>query len=338
MALSSNAEQVRTEEVPCPWCGETECRPLFSTEDLISGEGEFVVARCPECGLIYTRVRPRPEDLGHFYPSTYYTGMAAPGRATSSNWQSRFREASLRVIFGYPCGGLVSTPSRVMSLVASWVTWGLRRDASWVPWMEGGRLLEVGAARGSVLQAYVQLGWDGMGVEISDTAASMARQAGLDVRTGTLEEVNLPSASFDAVIFNHVLEHVPRPRETLLEAARVLRPGGWLLVRVPNAASLETHLYGRYWRAWEVPRHLTHFTPPTLMRALEASGFDLVRLRSECRFGDWGSALTWALQQRFHVSSPSRVGSAALAPVALLSAWAHRGPSLAALAKRSGSR
>ena len=130
MALSSNAEQVRTEEVPCPWCGETECRPLFSTEDLMSGEGEFVVARCPECGLIYTRVRPRPEDLGHFYPSTYYTGMAAPRRATSSNWQSRFpREASLRVIFGYPCGGLVSTPSRVMSLMAPWVMWGLRRDA-----------------------------------------------------------------------------------------------------------------------------------------------------------------------------------------------------------------
>jgi SAM-dependent methyltransferase len=74
------------------------------------------------------------------------------------------------------------------------------------------------------------------------------------------------------VILWHVLEHVPSPRDTIREAARILKPGGTLLVAVPNFGSWEARWSRDKWFHLDVPRHLTHFTPRTLNRVLEEAG------------------------------------------------------------------
>ena len=84
-----------------------------------------------------------------------------------------------------------------------------------------------------------------------------------------------------------MLEHLPEPLATLAEVRRVLRPAGVAVIGVPNAASLQARLFGRYWAAYDAPWHLTHFTPGTLGRLLEQAGFRTVRLA--CFSGSWST-------------------------------------------------
>jgi SAM-dependent methyltransferase len=95
------------------------------------------------------------------------------------------------------------------------------------------------------------------------------------VLTQPLEEIGLPSNGFDLVILWHVLEHVQSPRDMVREVARILKPGGTLLVAVPNFGSWEAQWSRDRWFHLDVPRHLTHFTPKTLGRMLGEAGLPI---------------------------------------------------------------
>jgi SAM-dependent methyltransferase len=137
-----------------------------------------------------------------------------------------------------------------------------------------GRVLDVGCGRGLLLRAFQRHGWEVRGTEFSDGAARYPREMlGLTVDVGSLEDLALPAAHFDAVTLWHVLEHVPDPRVTLAEAHRLLKPGGALLVGVPNFGGWEARFARGRWFHLDVPRHLTHLTRATLTQALTAAGF-----------------------------------------------------------------
>lgn len=110
---------------------------------------------------------------------------------------------------------------------------------------------------------------------MTEASSAHARDVlGISVHLGAIEALSLPDESFDAVTLWHVLEHVTTPG-TMLEAIRkVLRPGGVLLVSVPNFGSPEARATGAGWFHLDVPRHLVHFSPDTLDATLRASGFE----------------------------------------------------------------
>ena len=137
----------------------------------------------------------------------------------------------------------------------------------------GGRLLEVGCGGGDSLALLQELGWDAEGVDFDPEAVANARAKGLRVRQGDLAGQGYPSSSFDAVIASHVIEHVPDPEALLVEALRVLRPGGTLVLYTPNAASLGRRHYREDWRGLEPPRHLHVFTPQALSALTRRAGF-----------------------------------------------------------------
>jgi SAM-dependent methyltransferase len=110
---------------------------------------------------------------------------------------------------------------------------------------------------------------------LSKEAATHARGLGLPVLTGTLERVAFPDDEFDLVIMWHVLEHIHTPGAMLREVSRILKPGGTLLVAVPNFDSLEAGFSGPGWFHLDVPRHLTHFTPRTLRSVLDQAGLQV---------------------------------------------------------------
>jgi ubiquinone/menaquinone biosynthesis C-methylase UbiE len=85
-------------------------------------------------------------------------------------------------------------------------------------------------------------------------------------------DLDLPSDEFDTVILWHVLEHITDPENLLREVTRILRPGGTLLVAVPNFASVEARWARDKWFHLDVPRHLNHFTPGVLRALLRESG------------------------------------------------------------------
>jgi SAM-dependent methyltransferase len=139
-----------------------------------------------------------------------------------------------------------------------------------------GRVLDVGCGRGVLLQEFRRRGWEVQGTELSEAAASYARQTlQIPVEIGELETIGFPPNYFDAITLWHVLEHVANPRALLAEIHRVLKPDGVLLVAVPNFGSLEARVSKDKWFHLDVPRHATHFSQATLEQGLYESGFDI---------------------------------------------------------------
>lgn len=266
--------------VPCRRCGQDRAVPVIASHDRLLGiPGEFRVVRCGGCGFLYTNPQPDDEALTLHYPSTYpmFETPAPSGPATRGRVRHRLRAAVLAARGYLPTGRhpgplWVAAGRAAASLLAQRFQW-------LPPFVPGGTLVEVGCATGGYLAEMQELGWRVIGVEPNRGAAAASRQRGLDVRTGTLEEAGLPEGSADVVVMRMVLEHVRDPRATLAEVRRVVRPGGLVLLSVPNAGSVEARLFGRHWFAWELPRHLSHFTPRSLAALVREAGFGQPRIR-----------------------------------------------------------
>ena len=140
---------------------------------------------------------------------------------------------------------------------------------------EGGRVLDVGCGNGEFLVRMKAYGWDVAGVDFDSAAVESAKRIGMDVRLGTLEQVDFRPDSFDAITLNHVIEHLHDPVETLRQCRRVLKPGGTVWINTPNVQSWGSERYGANWRGLEPPRHLTIFTPGALRLACERAGFEV---------------------------------------------------------------
>jgi SAM-dependent methyltransferase len=218
---------------------------LFDARDYISGD-IFKVVRCQNCHIAFTQPVPAPDAWAWYYPPAYYGTADAKRFPTPVEWlQHQLYAARIR---------------RVEKLN------GGRR----------GRVLDVGCGRGFLLEQFRQRGWEVLGTEADDKAAAHAQRVlQLPVKVGALEALDLPAASFDAIVLWHVLEHLADPTRTLVEVHRLLRPGGTLLVGVPNFGSWEARLCRDKWFHLDVPRHLAHFTPASLERALQQAGLRL---------------------------------------------------------------
>ena len=222
---------------------------LLDARDPVTGD-PFEIRRCAACGLTLTWPVPSPSELGRYYPDAYY------GKASEKRFAGPI-EGLQRALYG----------SRVR----------LVEQASGG---RPGRVLDVGCGRGFLLGAFRRRGWTVEGTELSAASSAHAREAlGIPVHVGALESLRLPAASFDAVTLWHVLEHVADPASLLAEVGRLLRPGGALLVGVPNFASPEARATGAGWFHLDAPRHLVHFTPATLDRALTDAGFEAIGSR-----------------------------------------------------------
>jgi SAM-dependent methyltransferase len=143
------------------------------------------------------------------------------------------------------------------------------------------RLLDVGCALGFMLQEAKHAGWDAAGVETSDFAARYAaEQTGCPVYTGTLQQAELKSESFDVVTLMDVIEHVAKPRELMDEVYRVLRPKGVIFLVTPNFGSLFVRLYGPKAYGIGPEEHIVYFQPRTIGRLLQKAGFSRIATQS----------------------------------------------------------
>ena len=221
----------------CPVCDGTTARPALA----VAGMPERVMV-CTDCGLGRLYPLPTPERIAKFYPPEYYGGPGAKFRP--------LLERAIRIIGA----------RHIHSL-----TRGLPK---------GARILDVGCGRGVLLGALADRGYSVHGFEISETAAAGADPRA-EIRIGsTIADAHYPAASFDQVILWHVLEHLPNPREVLLEIRRILKPGGRLVVAVPNFSSLQARWAGPAWFHLDLPRHLFHFPVAGLKQLLARCGLN----------------------------------------------------------------
>ena len=158
-----------------------------------------------------------------------------------------------------------------------------------------GTLLDVGCGHGLTLTVAKQLGWHARGLEIDPAAARAARARGLEVLDGSYERLADFKQELDCVVCSHVLEHVHDPVDLLRRLAQALKPGGTLLMSLPNATSLVRQHFGDDWRGLEAPRHLTIPSMSQLAINLRAVGFS-VRQRPLARA--WTAAESSRIRRR----------------------------------------
>jgi SAM-dependent methyltransferase len=308
---------------------------------LLFDRHEHGILGCPACG---GRLSPWRRAPGH-EPAAAQTHLllrcAACGTAVTAGPPPAFEEVHEAGAYapGAPRGSALAAPllrafdRRRLQLLA---------DA-------GGPLLDVGAGRGRFVATARAAGWDARGIEPSRRADAP------HVEHVALEHADVAPASLGAITLWHVLEHVDDPAAALARLRGWLRPGGALLVGVPNLDSLQARLAGPRWYHLDLPRHRTHFTARGLRLLLERSGFE-VRLTEHALlehnpFGLWQSLVSrvtptqsWlyhALKRNARLRAADAVPTALalpLIPVALLveraAAASGRGGTVAVLATR----
>lgn len=143
-----------------------------------------------------------------------------------------------------------------------------------------GNILDIGCGDGVFLSNLSgNAEWNLYGVEISKAGFEKAKaRRRLKVFNNPLSECGFSRGFFDVIVMRHVLEHISSPQSMLAEIKMILKPGGVLVLRVPNFASIEASLGGRDWLHMDLPRHLFHYTPETITMLLEKNGFEVKKI------------------------------------------------------------
>jgi len=220
----------------CLLCDSPKTGHFLDSRDHVTGE-TFGLQKCDDCGFVFTW--PQPADLSRYY-GPFYRQYSSGSAGILQKLQQRRTRAWTRAL-GKP-----------------------------------GRCLEIGCGNGWILAALRDQGWRGVGAERTADSARFARhQLGLPMFVGPLDAVR-HGADFDLIVLHQVLEHLPDPMATLRHCARLLRPGGTLIVAVPNLASWQFRFAREHWLHLDVPRHLGHFTPACLRSALATVNLEVV--------------------------------------------------------------
>jgi SAM-dependent methyltransferase len=222
--------------------------------------------------LACTYPQPDAEELKSYYPDREYYAYETEEIRKPPRLSLRQKALSIALHekFEYPLPSEVWYPAPVRRLLVGMFSSRYRGFPRYHP---RGRIVDVGCGAGDFLVLMRSSGLDGYGVEINARAVTQARAKGLSVGAGTLEGQQFEEEFFDAIRFSHVLEHIATPRATLLEAHRILKPGGELIILVPNLDSLLFSTFRQNWFHLDLPRHLFHFTPATISRLLKQCGF-----------------------------------------------------------------
>ena len=245
----------------CPIChGSLRHSGVSAPDRLVTGEGPFEVLECPSCELGITQPQLEDRELSHYYEAAYYEAFC--------EWDGRR-------------GG-----SPLIRARAAWREWSSRRRAHKPPFAPlpvtpPGRVLDVGCGDGELLQSFADAGWDVVGLDPSETAVEAVRRRGLEAERGTLLDHPWEPESFQVITFKHSLEHIPDPVASLQEAARLLAPGGVLVISVPNWRSWQRNLFRSRWSHLELPRHQHHFSPKALTEATQRVGLQPVLVGTE---------------------------------------------------------
>ncbi|MEQ8243588.1 class I SAM-dependent methyltransferase [Fulvivirga sp.] len=224
----------------CPSCGHQSSQLYIKCKDFTVSKEEFQIVKCEKCTLLFTNPRPTSQDLVKYYKSEEY--ISHTNSATNL----------IGIIYKTVRSIALKSKVKLINKVST-----------------KGSLLDYGCGTGHFLGQAKSDGWEITGIEPSDSARANVHP---NISKNILDNINkLPDdAHFNVISLWHVLEHIADLRETLTQLTQKLTVGGKLIVAVPNPDSYDAQQYQEFWAAYDVPRHLYHFTQKSLAQLLES--------------------------------------------------------------------
>jgi 2-polyprenyl-3-methyl-5-hydroxy-6-metoxy-1,4-benzoquinol methylase len=234
----------------CPICGKEESKTFLKLKDWFLSQEEYKIVECSTCGFKFTNPRPDVAEIGKYYKSEEYI--------SHSNTKK----------------GLIS---QVYQMVRNHTIAKKYADISKIK--PQGKILDIGCATGDFLAYFKNKGWDTTGIEPDVDAKAMAiENHQIDVRDEAALDSFEPE-QFDVITMWHVLEHVYTLQERVAQLKRLLKKDGLLVIAVPNPASYDAKYYGKYWAAYDVPRHIYHFTRKDISLLFSQQNFKISKVK-----------------------------------------------------------
>jgi SAM-dependent methyltransferase len=233
----------------CPVCHSTAIRPVLAAKDhTVSGE-TFSIFECASCSLRFTQDVPAPDRIGEYYKAEAYISHTNTSKGLVNRLYKTVRKHTLKQ---------------------------KRRLIERITGKKTGRILDLGAGTGAFAHTMKAGGWTVTGLEPDAQARETAGKLfGIE-----LQDISIfpgLTGPFDAITMWHVLEHVHDLGGYMDRLAALLAPEGKLFVAVPNYTSGDAETYGAFWAAWDVPRHLYHFSPAAMKKLVENHGLKIER-------------------------------------------------------------
>ena len=221
--------------------------PYISCEDYTVSNEIFSIVKDKTSELLVTSPRPNDENLGEYYESEDYISHSDAKKSVFDRVYQLVRNYTLK---------------QKIKLINSF-------DVSQKT------ILDIGAGTGDFLLACKNNGWSVEGVEPSSKARSIAEQK-LEAKLHT-EISKLSHQTFDIITMWHVLEHVPNLEEYIRLVKSLLNENGKLIVAVPNHKSFDAGHYGKFWAAYDVPRHLWHFSQTAIRKLFHIEKMEVIK-------------------------------------------------------------
>lgn len=230
----------------CPVCGSDDIKNMLLAKDYTFSHEDFVIAECTACTLRFTQDVPDAASIGPYYKSENYISHTNSSRGLINRLYQSVRKRTLK---------------KKRKLIEKQT--GISK----------GSMLDVGSGTGAFVNEMKKNGWQVTGLEPDADARSVGKQV-YDIELTPIGQLfELPPSSFDAITLWHVLEHVHDLHGYLAQLKSLLKPHGKLFIAVPNYTSMDAAIYKEFWAAYDVPRHLYHFSPASMLVLMEKNGF-----------------------------------------------------------------
>lgn len=225
----------------------TPLKPYLACKDYTVSNEEFAVLIDKETNLLVTSPRPKDEDLGAYYESEDYISHSDAKKSLFDRLYQFVRNYTLK---------------QKIKLIDSFE-------------VSEKKVLDIGAGTGDFLAACKKHGWKVEGVEPNTKARDLAS---LKLTSNLKSNIaDLAGQQFDIITMWHVLEHVPNLTVYVSQLKKLLKPNGTLIVAVPNHESFDAQYYGRFWAAYDVPRHLWHFSQKAMTKLFAIERMNVVK-------------------------------------------------------------
>ena len=235
----------------CPVCDSKEINPLLTIKDFSVSKESFVLWQCSVCSLRFTQDVPNENNIAPYYKSPDYISHTNTDKGFINKTYQKVRDYTLQ-----QKAKLIIGQTKV----------------------ERGNMLDIGSGTGAFLNLMKQKGWQVKGVEPDEDARKLANKLyNLQVdEPASLD--NIPSSFFDAITLWHVLEHVHQLHDYVEQLKRLLKQKGRIFIAVPNYQSRDSGIYRSYWAAYDVPRHLWHFSKTSIKLLFAKQGMELIKI------------------------------------------------------------